>query len=133
MDWESLCFISSHNTPDNRCRCFRNQLEKNGIDSYLHYPIKGYPTIMDHIISPEGMGKKTTTSKPVANLIVVTAPGPGSGKNWQLVCPICTTTNSMASSLVTLNLKPSQFGIFPFIIQSIWPTRLQTQTLTMSI
>ena len=37
---------------------FRNQLEKNGIDSYLHYPIKGYPTDMDHIISPEGMGKK---------------------------------------------------------------------------
>lgn len=36
---------------------FRNQLEKNGIDSYLHYPIKGYPTDMDHIISPEGMGK----------------------------------------------------------------------------
>ena len=37
---------------------FRNQLDKNGIDSYLHYPIKGYPTDMDHIISPEGMGKK---------------------------------------------------------------------------
>ncbi|MDS5348622.1 DUF1846 family protein [Streptococcus pneumoniae] len=58
---------------------FRNQLEKNGIDSYLHYPIKGYPTNMDHIISPEGMGKNDYI-KTSRNLIVVTAPGPGSGK-----------------------------------------------------
>ena len=55
---------------------FRNQLEKNGIDSYLHYPIKGYPTDMDHIISPEGMGKNDYI-KTSRNLIVVTAPGPG--------------------------------------------------------
>ena len=58
---------------------FRNQLAKNGIDSYLHYPIKGYPTDMDHIISPEGMGKNDYI-KTSRNLIVVTAPGPGSGK-----------------------------------------------------
>lgn len=58
---------------------FRHQLQKNGIASYLHYPIKGYPTDMDHIISEEGMGKNDyiETSH---NLIVVTAPGPGSGK-----------------------------------------------------
>ncbi|MER0122220.1 DUF1846 domain-containing protein [Streptococcus sp. ZJ93] len=58
---------------------FRHQLEKNGIKSYLHYPIKGYPSDIDHIISPEGMGKNEyiETSR---NLIVVTAPGPGSGK-----------------------------------------------------
>ena len=58
---------------------FRNQLDKNGIDSYLHYPIKGYPTDMNHIISPEGMGKNDYI-KTSRNLIVVTAPGPGSGK-----------------------------------------------------
>ena len=40
--------------------------------------------------------------------------------------------DSMASSLATLNLKPSQFGIFPFITQSTWPTRLLQQTLMMS-
>ncbi|MXQ49243.1 DUF1846 family protein [Streptococcus pneumoniae] len=58
---------------------FRKELEKHGITSYLHYPIKGYPTDMDHIISPEGMGKNDyiQTSR---NLVVVTAPGPGSGK-----------------------------------------------------
>lgn len=58
---------------------FRKQLEKNGIASYLHYPIKGYPTDINHIISPEGMGKNDYI-KTSRNLIVVTAPGPGSGK-----------------------------------------------------
>lgn len=58
---------------------FRKALDKNGISSYLHYTIKGYPTDIDHIISPEGMGKNDyiETSR---NLVVVTAPGPGSGK-----------------------------------------------------
>ena len=58
---------------------FHNQLEKNGITSYIHYPIKGYPTDINHIISPEGMGKNDYI-KTSRNLIVVTAPGPGSGK-----------------------------------------------------
>ena len=48
---------------------FRNQLEKNGITSYIHYPIKGYPTDMNHIISPEGMGKNDYI-KTSRNLIV---------------------------------------------------------------
>ncbi|MFA9494020.1 DUF1846 domain-containing protein [Streptococcus sp. E17BB] len=58
---------------------FRYSLTKHGISSYLHYPIKGYPTDIDHIMSAEGMGKNDyiQTSR---NLIVVTAPGPGSGK-----------------------------------------------------
>lgn len=58
---------------------FRTQLKKNGITSYIHYPINGYPTDMDHIISPEGMGKNDYI-KTSRNLVVVTAPGPGSGK-----------------------------------------------------
>ncbi len=58
---------------------FREQLAKNDIASYLHYPIKGYPTDIDHIISPEGMGKNDYI-KTSRNLVVVTAPGPGSGK-----------------------------------------------------
>ena len=41
--------------------------------------LKGYPTDMDHIISPEGMGKNDYI-KTSRNLVVVTAPGPGSGK-----------------------------------------------------
>lgn len=58
---------------------FRKELDKHGIASYLHFPIAGYPTAIDHIISPEGMGKNEYI-KTSRNLIVVTAPGPGSGK-----------------------------------------------------
>jgi uncharacterized protein (UPF0371 family) len=58
---------------------FRHQLDSNGIHSYLHYPIKGYPADVDFIVSPEGLGRNEyiQTSR---NLLVVTAPGPGSGK-----------------------------------------------------
>lgn len=58
---------------------FRKMLSKYDITSYLHYPIEGYPTAIDHIVSKEGMGQNEyiETSR---NLIVVTAPGPGAGK-----------------------------------------------------
>lgn len=58
---------------------FRNQLKSAGIKSYLHYPIKGYPTDVDFIVSSEGLGKNQYIQT-TRNLIVVTAPGPGSGK-----------------------------------------------------
>lgn len=58
---------------------FRRLLSANGIKSYLHYPIKGYPTDVDFIVSPEGLGKNQYIQT-TRNLIVVTAPGPGSGK-----------------------------------------------------
>ena len=47
--------------------------------SYKHYPIAGYPSDVAHIVSDEGLGKNEyiETTRP---LIVVTAPGPGSGK-----------------------------------------------------
>ena len=58
---------------------FRKRLTAMGITSYLHYPIAGYPSDIDHIVSDEGYGKNDyiETSRP---LVVVTAPGPGSGK-----------------------------------------------------
>ncbi len=58
---------------------FKNKLERNNIPVYLHYPIKGYPTDTDLIVSDEGYGKNDyiKTSKP---LVIVTGPGPGSGK-----------------------------------------------------
>ncbi len=58
---------------------FRSQLNQFGIRSYLHYPIKGYPTDVDFIVSPEGLGRNQYVQTE-RNLIVVTAPGPGSGK-----------------------------------------------------
>lgn len=58
---------------------FKGQLQKLGINVVLHYPIKGYPHNIPMIVSDEGYGKNEyiTTTKP---LVVVTAPGPGSGK-----------------------------------------------------
>ncbi|MCR5372871.1 MAG: DUF1846 domain-containing protein [Solobacterium sp.] len=58
---------------------FRRKLAESGIRSYLHYPIPGYPADVDFIVSKEGLGKNeyVETSR---KLIVVTAPGPGSGK-----------------------------------------------------
>ncbi|EFC05659.1 hypothetical protein HMPREF9013_0264 [Bulleidia extructa W1219] len=58
---------------------FRQSLTRHGIPSYLHYPIEGYPVEVEKIVSKEGLGKNDyiQTSR---NLIVVTAPGPGSGK-----------------------------------------------------
>ena len=58
---------------------FRRRLSAYGIQSYLHYIIEGYPSNIPHIVSDEGYGKNEyiETSRP---LVVVTAPGPGSGK-----------------------------------------------------
>ena len=58
---------------------FRKRLEGLGVRVYLHYPIPGYPNNIPLIVSDEGYGKNDyiQTSRP---LVVVTAPGPGSGK-----------------------------------------------------
>ena len=58
---------------------FKKRLEALGLKVYLHYPIEGYPANVDKIVSDEGYGKNEyiVTSRP---LVVVTAPGPGSGK-----------------------------------------------------
>ncbi len=58
---------------------FENRLKSLGISVYRHYPIPDYPSNIPLIVSDEGFGKNDyieTTRK----LIVVTAPGPGSGK-----------------------------------------------------
>ena len=58
---------------------FMNKLEQRKIKVYTHHPIKGYPTNLDLIVSEEGYGANQyiETSKPI---IIVSAPGPGSGK-----------------------------------------------------
>ncbi|MBQ7037190.1 MAG: DUF1846 domain-containing protein [Clostridia bacterium] len=58
---------------------FKEKLEKLGIKTYLHYPIQGYPTDIKHIVSEEGFGKNEYIET-TCPLVVVTAPGPGSGK-----------------------------------------------------
>ena len=58
---------------------FKNRLEKMNIPVYLHYIIPGYPSNVPLIISDDGYGKNDyiETTRP---LVIVTAPGPGSGK-----------------------------------------------------
>ena len=58
---------------------FRHRLERMGIKSYVHYLIDGYPHNVDIIASDQGFGKNdyVETTHP---LVIVTAPGPGSGK-----------------------------------------------------
>ena len=58
---------------------FKNRLAKLGIKVYFHYSIPGYPSNIPLIVSDEGYGKNDyiETSRP---LVVITAPGPGSGK-----------------------------------------------------
>ena len=60
-------------------RAFQARLESMGIRVYHHYAIAGYPSDTAHIVSDEGFGKNEfiETSR---SLVVVTAPGPGSGK-----------------------------------------------------
>ena len=58
---------------------FKKKLENLGIKVYLHYPIVGYPNNISTIVSDEGYGRNEyiETTRP---LVIVTAPGPGSGK-----------------------------------------------------
>ena len=58
---------------------FRIKLEHMGIKTYRHYVIEGYPANVSRIVSDEGYGKNDyiETSRP---LVIITAPGPGSGK-----------------------------------------------------
>lgn len=58
---------------------FKELLERRNIKTYIHTPTKGYPTDVDVIVSEEGYGANAyiETTKP---LVVVTAPGPASGK-----------------------------------------------------
>ena len=58
---------------------FKQRLERDGIKTYCHYLIEGYPHNVKLIASDEGFGKNdfVETERP---LVIVTAPGPGSGK-----------------------------------------------------
>lgn len=58
---------------------FQNRLESLGVRVFRHYTIPGYPSNIPFIVSDEGFGRNeyVATSR---SLVVVTAPGPGSGK-----------------------------------------------------
>lgn len=58
---------------------FLNRLTSLGIKNYKHYPIDGYPSDINKIVSDEGYGKNEYIETE-RSLVVITAPGPGSGK-----------------------------------------------------
>ena len=58
---------------------FQERLEALGVKVYRHYPIEGYPSNISHIVSDEGYGRNEYIET-TRELVVVTAPGPGSGK-----------------------------------------------------
>lgn len=58
---------------------FEQKLENAGIPSYRHYVIDGYPANIAKIVSDDGYGKNDYI-KTERELVIITAPGPGSGK-----------------------------------------------------
>ncbi len=88
---------------------FRKMLEREGnVKVYYHYLIEGYPTNVELIDSDEGFGKNdyVETTRP---LVVVTAPGPGSGK--MATC---------LSQLYNENLRGVKAGYAKFETFPIW-------------
>ncbi len=71
--------VITHYNGQKSADAFRQRLERMDITTYCHYTIDGYPTNVDLIASDDGFGKNDyiETSRP---LVIVTAPGPGSGK-----------------------------------------------------
>lgn len=71
--------VITHYNGQASAKAYRERLERMGIRVYYQYLIEGYPTNVELIDSDEGFGRNeyVETSRP---LVVVTAPGPGSGK-----------------------------------------------------
>ena len=71
--------VITHYSGQRAADLFKSKLEHMGIRVYRHYVIDGYPNNISLIVSPEGYGKNDyiETTKP---LVIITAPGPGSGK-----------------------------------------------------
>ncbi len=71
--------VVTHYNGQSSADAFRQRLGRLGITTYCHYTIDGYPTNVELIDSDDGFGKNdyVETTRP---LVIVTAPGPGSGK-----------------------------------------------------
>ena len=83
-EFESRCLyvgsvVLTHYAGQMRAVNFKDRLEKKNVKVYLHYVIEDYPSNSPLIVSDEGYGRNEyiETTRP---LVVVTAPGPGSGK-----------------------------------------------------
>ena len=73
------CVVITMFTDQQGAIAYKQKLENRGVKVYIHRPTKGYPHEIDTIVSDEGYGANPyiETTRP---LVVLTAPGPGSGK-----------------------------------------------------
>ena len=126
--------VITHYTGQEAARLFQEKLEKKGFRVYRHYIIEGYPSNVDHILSEEGFGRNEyiETSRP---LVVVTAPGPGSGKMATCLSQIYHDNKkgikagyAKFETFPIWNLRPSRSGTFRSSIRSIWLTRPRRPT-----
>ncbi len=71
--------VLTHYAGQRAAAAFKGKLEKRNVRVYLHYAIDGYPSNIPLIVSDDGFGRNEyiETTRP---LVVITAPGPGSGK-----------------------------------------------------
>ncbi len=100
--------VITHYNGQSSADAYRMKLERMGIRVYYHHTIEGYPENVALIDSEEGFGKNdyVETTRP---LVVVTAPGPGSGK--MAVC---------LSQLYQENLRGTKAGYAKFETFPIW-------------
>lgn len=105
--------VITHYNGQSGAQDFRLRLEKLGVNVYYHYLIEGYPTNVDLIDSDDGFGKNdyVETTRP---LVVITAPGPGSGK--MAVC---------LSQLYNENKRGIKAGYAKFETFPIWSIPLK--------
>ncbi len=105
--------VITHFNGQGSAMAYRERLERLGVNVYYHYIIEGYPTNVDLICSDEGFGKNeyVKTSRP---LVVITAPGPGSGK--MAVC---------LSQLYQENKRGVKAGYAKFETFPIWSIALK--------
>ena len=100
---------------------FEQRLNGLGIRTFRHYKIPGYPNDVARIVSDEGYGKNEyiETQRP---LVVITAPGPGSGKMATCLSQLYHEYKRGVKA-GTPSLKRSPSGTFPSNTRSTWPTR----------
>ena len=105
--------VVTHYNGQSSADAFRARLDRMGIRTYCHYTIEGYPTNVALIDSDEGFGRNDyiETTRP---LVIVTAPGPGSGK--MAVC---------LSQLYNENKRRVEAGYAKFETFPVWSLPLK--------